>query len=580
MAFEVVTDGNGLPVKIVADPLVVTSIVNNPDYTMTLTFSDGSVHQTSAVRGAIGASIHVDSVTFNPAGEMTIEFSDGTVELSPSLKGQDGRNIHHIIHDSSQLPDGTIVKGITRGDGLEDEVVSGVAGNKDTYIAYADQEELSHVGEITLQNGDSAYVFAVEGGFTGTLEEFIAVLGMIDDIVATANNAVADAELARDKAQQWATELEDAEVEPGEYSSLHWAAKAKTDTLNALAIADLKVNITDIVDDLISVNADKPLSANQGKVLKAMVDNINLLIASDDTTLDELQEVVNFIKANRTDLDALTLDNIAETATNKWFTVDEKTKLVAIEDGATADQTAAEIETLYEGLADTNKYTDSEKAQLVTNTNGVLSNAQSIANLATAQASISNASSTVATTTAQTIDIVTDTQSTDVDVFTVDDVANTITFKTNASINFYTAMTFTSSTNITRTVTVNVVDTSDETILKTFDVILSTGNGDTETVAPTFLLTVGRNGVPSADLTTRFDIVADDTGYSLDSFNVVIASSSSYDVSTDHGGLTGLDTTGSHPAAAISTTANGNVSNSSVQLVLEEIMNGSNPEEI
>jgi len=39
-------------------------------------------------------------------------------------------------------------------------------------------------------------------------------------------------------------------------------------------------------------------------------------------------------------------------------------KFAGIESGATADQTASEIEALYEGLPNTNKYTDSEKALL------------------------------------------------------------------------------------------------------------------------------------------------------------------------------------------------------------------------
>jgi len=46
--------------------------------------------------------------------------------------------------------------------------------------------------------------------------------------------------------------------------------------------------------------------------------------------------------------------------TNK-YTDEEKDKLDSIEDEATADQTAEEIETLYEGLINTNKYTDDEK---------------------------------------------------------------------------------------------------------------------------------------------------------------------------------------------------------------------------
>jgi len=50
--------------------------------------------------------------------------------------------------------------------------------------------------------------------------------------------------------------------------------------------------------------------------------------------------------------------------TTASFTVEEKSKLASVEEGATADQTAAEIEGLYEGLANTNKYTDAEKVKV------------------------------------------------------------------------------------------------------------------------------------------------------------------------------------------------------------------------
>lgn len=48
------------------------------------------------------------------------------------------------------------------------------------------------------------------------------------------------------------------------------------------------------------------------------------------------------------------------------FTVEEKNKLATIEPNAKDDQTASEIEALYEGLANTNKYTDSEKNKVAT----------------------------------------------------------------------------------------------------------------------------------------------------------------------------------------------------------------------
>jgi hypothetical protein len=51
-------------------------------------------------------------------------------------------------------------------------------------------------------------------------------------------------------------------------------------------------------------------------------------------------------------------------ATNYAFTYDEKVKLSGIEDGATADQTGAEIKALYEAEADTNAFTDAEQTKL------------------------------------------------------------------------------------------------------------------------------------------------------------------------------------------------------------------------
>ncbi|WP_419911905.1 hypothetical protein [Hoeflea sp.] len=51
-------------------------------------------------------------------------------------------------------------------------------------------------------------------------------------------------------------------------------------------------------------------------------------------------------------------------ATQQSFTTALKSKLDGIESGATADQTGAEIKTVYEGEADTNAFTDGEKSKL------------------------------------------------------------------------------------------------------------------------------------------------------------------------------------------------------------------------
>ena len=68
---------------------------------------------------------------------------------------------------------------------------------------------------------------------------------------------------------------------------------------------------SDVVDNVTTTTADVPLSANQGKVLKDLIDAINTLLTSDNVNLDSLQEVVDFIEANKSTLDNLSISNIA-----------------------------------------------------------------------------------------------------------------------------------------------------------------------------------------------------------------------------------------------------------------------------
>lgn len=65
------------------------------------------------------------------------------------------------------------------------------------------------------------------------------------------------------------------------------------DALNALVAASLstKVNTSDIVDNLTSTEIDKPLSANQGKVLKDLVDTkLNVSDVIDNLTSDDIDK--------------------------------------------------------------------------------------------------------------------------------------------------------------------------------------------------------------------------------------------------------------------------------------------------
>ena len=67
----------------------------------------------------------------------------------------------------------------------------------------------------------------------------------------------------------------------------------------------------DVVNTLTSTATDLPLSAEQGRVLKGLINAINTLLTVDDPLLDTLQEVVDYIEANRSTLGSLGISSIA-----------------------------------------------------------------------------------------------------------------------------------------------------------------------------------------------------------------------------------------------------------------------------
>ncbi len=89
------------------------------------------------------------------------------------------------------------------------------------------------------------------------------------------------------------------------------ALNLKANTVDVNTSLNTKINKSSIVSTLTSTDDNSVLAASQGPILKGLIDNINTILTSDDTTLDEIQELVNYIKQNRSDLDALGISNIA-----------------------------------------------------------------------------------------------------------------------------------------------------------------------------------------------------------------------------------------------------------------------------
>ena len=72
----------------------------------------------------------------------------------------------------------------------------------------------------------------------------------------------------------------------------------------------LKETILD-ANTLLHLNLIPSLPISKITGLQTFINNINSLLSSDDVSLDELQEVVNFIKANREDLANLSINNLS-----------------------------------------------------------------------------------------------------------------------------------------------------------------------------------------------------------------------------------------------------------------------------
>ncbi|MDS1315328.1 hypothetical protein, partial [Aliarcobacter butzleri] len=175
------------------------------------------------------------------------------------------------------------------------------------------------------------------------------------EIATTKAGEAAQSASTANSAKQTATQqAEIATIKAGEVNDIKnemigVVEDLQLDPLSIIASQELakKLNISDTQDLLTSNDTTKPLSANQGRVLKEFIDAINEILSSDDTTLDELQEIVSFIKQNKSTLDNLSVNNIAglEIALNDKLSINGKAQSASIADSATTAATATKLET-------------------------------------------------------------------------------------------------------------------------------------------------------------------------------------------------------------------------------------------
>ena len=165
------------------------------------------------------------------------------------------------------------------------------------------------VHEIYSIQGKSAYQYAQDGGYTGTEEEFAekmaAPLPVVDDTLA----------------------------QPGQAAD----AAAVGERLSALS------------EEIVTTSESKVAAHNSGTdthsdirgLIQGLTDRLNALADSDDTTLDQLSEVVAYIKSNRELIAAITtekvsvadiIDNLTTNVSNKPLSAAQGVALKALID--------------------------------------------------------------------------------------------------------------------------------------------------------------------------------------------------------------------------------------------------------
>lgn len=110
------------------------------------------------------------------------------------------------------------------------------------------------------------------------------------------------------------------------------------------------IKIANIVDSLSSTSTTQPLSANQGKVLDAKIAAVLALLQSNDTDLDTVQEIVTYIKNNKSLIDGVTtskvsisdiVDNLTSEITSKPLSANQGVVIKALIDALAASKADA-----------------------------------------------------------------------------------------------------------------------------------------------------------------------------------------------------------------------------------------------
>lgn len=98
----------------------------------------------------------------------------------------------------------------------------------------------------------------------------------------------------------------------------------------------LAIEYLNVVNDLVTGGVDSLLTAEQGKLLQNQIDNINVLLTSDNLNLDNVQELVDAIETVQTSLETILVNDLTTGGTTKALTAEMGKTLKGLIDALTA----------------------------------------------------------------------------------------------------------------------------------------------------------------------------------------------------------------------------------------------------
>ncbi len=196
-----------------------------------------------------------------------------------------------------------------------------------------------------------------------TTENKVEVIDSVNNVleIDTSTNNVVEVSVAGPQGSTGATGAQGPSVSDGDKGAITVSNSGATFAVNDDAITTSKIADDAVTADKLANSINTEIAANTAKVSNAthtgdVTGSTALTIADDAVTYAKIQDV------SATDR-VLGRDSSGAGVVEEITPANLRT-MINVEDGATGDQTDAEIKTAYENNSDTNAFTDTEKSKL------------------------------------------------------------------------------------------------------------------------------------------------------------------------------------------------------------------------